>query len=151
VRSFEIEMATWPVWRRPMARAAAGDRSICRAAYKRPAIIDPHNHATTVTNSNKRPEWQGAVSRGHCRTIEMLSICGATTAKAVASTVNACHFRTRNLTAAKQQRTQQQQFQTAKEQSAHIATSAFSNLPSQSRKDSTASPNRLNQTRIGPH
>ena len=70
------------------------------AAYKRPAIIDPHNHATTVTNSNKRPEWQGAVSRGHCRTIEMLSICGATAAKAVASTVNACHFRTRNLTAA---------------------------------------------------
>jgi hypothetical protein len=94
------------------------------AAHERPAIIDPHDNATTVANSNKRPERQGAVRRSHCRTIETFSVGGAAAAKAVTTAINAGHFRTRNLT--EQQRTQQtKQFRTANEQSAHIATSAF--------------------------
>jgi hypothetical protein len=79
------------------------------AANERPAIIDPNNHAPTVTDSNKRAERQGTVSCGHCRAIEAFPVGGATAAKTIASAVHACHFRTRNLAAAEQQRTRQQQ------------------------------------------
>jgi hypothetical protein len=94
------------------------------ATHERPTVIDPHDYATAVANSNKRPERQGTVCRSHCRTIETFSVGGAAAAKAVTTAIDAGHFRTRNL--AEQQRTQQQkQFRTANEQSAHIATSAF--------------------------
>jgi hypothetical protein len=111
------------------------------AAYKRAAIIDTHDHASRVTNPNKRSERQGAVSRRHCRTVETLAIRGATAAQTIAAAIDASNFRTRDLAAANQQSSRQQQ--RAKEQLAHLATSGFANLPS--RKGSTASPHRLNK------
>ena len=65
------------------------------------AIVDPHDNAAAVAHPNKRPKRQGAVSRGHCRTIETFSIGGATAAQAVTTAIDACDFRTRELTACK--------------------------------------------------
>jgi hypothetical protein len=116
------------------------------AAYKRAAIIDAHDHASRVTHPNKRSERQGAVSRSHRRTIQTLAVRGATPTQTITAAIDACNFRTRDLAAANQQGSRQQQ-QRAKEQLAHLATSpVFRNLPTQ--KDSTASPHRLNTMRI---
>jgi hypothetical protein len=92
------------------------------AAHKRAAIIDPHDHASRVTNPNKRSERQGAVSRSHCRTIQTLAIRGATAAQTITAAIDACNFRTRDLAAANQQ-SSQYQHQRAKERLAHLATS----------------------------
>jgi hypothetical protein len=117
------------------------------APHKGSAIIDPHNNAAAVAHPNERAKRQGAVSRGHCRTIETFSVGGATAAQAVTTAINACNFRTRELTAGEQQRSPQKQFHIAREQTAHIATPRFRAFKNE--KGSTASPNRLNPNRIG--
>jgi hypothetical protein len=111
------------------------------------AIVDPHDNAAAMAHPNERPKRQGAVSRGHCRTIQTFSIGGATAAQAVTTAIDACDFRTRELTACKQQRSPQKQFHIAREQTTHIATPRFRAF--KNKKGSTASPNRLNPTRIG--
>jgi hypothetical protein len=93
------------------------------AAHKRAAIVDSHDNAAAVAHPNERSKRQGAVSRGHCRTIETFTVCCAMAAQAVITAVDACNFRTRELAAGKQQRSKQKQFNRAREQPAHIATS----------------------------
>jgi hypothetical protein len=113
------------------------------APHKGTAIVDPHDHASTVANPNERSKRQGAVSRRHCRTVEMFTVGGATAAQTITTAIDACNFRTRKLTAANEQRNPQKQFHIVRE---HIPTPRFSNL--QSEKASTASPNRLNHPKL---
>jgi len=96
------------------------------AAHERAAIVDPHDHASAMANTNTRSERQGAMSCGHCRTIKAFSVGGATATQAIAAAIDACHFSTRQLDAAKQRkRGPNKKLQIAREQSAHYATSPF--------------------------
>jgi hypothetical protein len=113
------------------------------APHKGAAIVDAHNHASAVANPNERSKRQCAMSRGHCRTVETLTVGGATAAQTITTAIDACKLGTRKLTAAKQQRNPQKQSHIARE---HIPTPRFSNL--QSEKASTASPNRLNHPKL---
>ena len=108
-------------------RARGGRRQIdMPAAHERAAIVDPHDHTSAMTNTNTRSERQGAMSCSHCRTIKAFSVGGAAAAQAIVAAIDACHFSTRQLDAAKQQQSgPNTKLQIAREQSAHVATSPF--------------------------
>src|SRR5262245_51308409 len=84
------------------------------APHKGAAVVDPHDHASAVANPYERSKRQGAVSSGHCRTIETFTVGGATAAQTVTTAIDAGNFSTRELPAAEQQRSQQKQFQIAR-------------------------------------
>jgi hypothetical protein len=92
------------------------------APHKGAAIVDPHDYAFAVANPNERAKRQCAMSRGHCRTVETLTVGGATAAQTITTAIDACKLGTRELTAAKQQRGPQKQFHIARE---HIPTPRF--------------------------
>ena len=96
------------------------------APHERAAIVDAHDHASAVTNTNARSKRQGAMGCGHCRAIEAFSVGGAAAAQAGATAINACYFGTHELAAAEQQqRGAYKELQIPIEQSAHVATSPF--------------------------
>jgi hypothetical protein len=116
------------------------------AANEWAAIVDPHDHTSAMTNANTRSERQGAVSCSHCRTIKAFSVGGTTAAQAIAAAIDASHFSTRQLDAAKQRkRGPNTKLQIAKEQSAHGATSPFRAF---TRRISTTSPNGPNPHKL---
>jgi hypothetical protein len=92
------------------------------APHKGAAIVDAHDHASAVANPNERSKRQCAMSRGHCRTVETLTVGGATAAQTITTAIDAGKLGTRELTAAKQQRGPQKQFHIARE---HIPTPRF--------------------------
>jgi hypothetical protein len=112
------------------------------APHKRAAIVDPHDHASAVAHPDERSKRQSAVSCRHCRTIETFSVGGATAAQAVTTTIHACNFRTRELAAAKQQRSPQKQFQIAKE---HIPISPVFEPSKQEGFDGIPKPSQSNK------
>ena len=84
------ETVTCPVPFRPIARAAAGDRSISLPRTQGP--VNANCDASTMTDANPRAKWQSAMSRCHCRAIYSPSTGCATSAITVASAVDACHL-----------------------------------------------------------
>jgi hypothetical protein len=86
-------ICTWPVWRRPIARAAAGDKSMSRPRTK---------HASIVADVDQCPKRKRAVRRPHCGTVEVLAARSKMTTPAVAVAVDASHFSVRRRASSKQ-------------------------------------------------
>ena len=74
-------------------RPRRGGRQIdVTPADKGTAIIDPHRHASIVTDVDPRPKRKRAVRRRHCGTVEELTARSKVTTQAVAVAVDASHF-----------------------------------------------------------
>jgi hypothetical protein len=74
------------------------------AGDKGTTIIDAHDHATAMTDTNARSERQGSMCRSQAGAIQALAICCSAAAKTISSTINARHFCSRCSGRRKQQR-----------------------------------------------